>query len=190
MDSRWLLLDARPNKDSRGIKNLGNCCFQLSVFQALLHQPSFLHWILTHNTAENACPEKHCVACFMQQLVEEYWGECPPENPIEAARNDAGSIAWHAFQSGMFQRGAQEDARLFYTWLLDQFFEDVQEPRAKSWQDQHKSHFQIELQPTDTCTTCNHPTNRALQTENILNLGILNSHKNIYDAVMDHGSIR
>ncbi|KAH7089900.1 hypothetical protein FB567DRAFT_619240 [Paraphoma chrysanthemicola] len=118
-------------------------------------------------------------------MVEEYWDECPTETPIEAAHNDAGSIAWQAFESGMFQPLAQEDARLFYTWILDQFFENAQEPRANSWQAEHKSLFQIDLQATDTCTTCNHPTNRAIQHENILNLGMLDSHKNIYDAVMD-----
>jgi len=75
---------------------------------------------MTHHTEGDECLEEDCVKCFMKQLAMEYWGEDDPTDHPIAASNDPGSIATASFTSGRFNYGAQEDAVLFYNWLLDQ----------------------------------------------------------------------
>lgn len=121
MDFTWPGIGTRPNQDSRGIENGGGfLCYQSSVLQTFMHQPPFLRWIMTHDTKDTICEDTDCVKCYMKQLAEEYWGpQDPTDNPVRS-KDDPASIANVSFNSGLFMDGGQEDAVLFYSWLLDQ----------------------------------------------------------------------
>jgi uncharacterized UBP type Zn finger protein len=124
MDFSWPPVRAgRSNEESRGIENVGNICYQNSVMQTLLHQPPFLRWISTHNTTAFLCPIVDCVKCYVRQLVAEYWDAEDPMYAVTYHRNDTRDINIETCNSGFFTKGAQEDAFLFYTWLLDTLFE-------------------------------------------------------------------
>jgi uncharacterized UBP type Zn finger protein len=121
MDFTWPPLDSeRPNDDSRGIENYtGVTCYQNSVMQTLLHLPPFLRWISTHYAHPNLCPADDCIKCYVKQLAEEYWDDADPDIAVTYPSNDPEDINIEACDSGLFERGQQEDAFQFYTWLLD-----------------------------------------------------------------------
>jgi hypothetical protein len=122
----------------------------------------------------------------MQQLAEEYWGKVDPtDNPILSAENGPSWIAQASYHSGMFERGEQEDARLFLSWIIDQFSQNVPATRTKAWQAQHQTLFQVALQPFDKCTVCGHVENRPKEVESMLNVGVFDTHKSIYEALQD-----
>jgi len=113
----------RPNEDSRGMENGGELCYQSSVLQTFMHAPPFLRWIGTHHTVANPCEVEDCLKCYIKQLADDYWGETDPtDNPV-SSEDDPGSIANMSVSHGFFESGEQDDAVLFYTWLLDQLYE-------------------------------------------------------------------
>tara|TARA_R110002003_G_scaffold1048_4_gene22185 strand:- start:322 stop:1029 length:708 start_codon:yes stop_codon:yes gene_type:complete len=122
----------------------------------------------------------------MQQLAEEYWGKVDPtDNPILSAENSPSWLAQASYHSGMFERGEQEDARLFLSWIIDQFSQNVPATRTNAWQAQHQALFQVVLQPFDKCTICGHVKHRPKEVETMLNVGVFDTHKTIYEALQD-----
>ncbi|KAF2033473.1 cysteine proteinase [Setomelanomma holmii] len=196
MDFNWPDRGDRVNEDSRGIENRLQTCYQISVHQALLHQPPLLRWLMSHYTDDHQCPAAHCVTCYMQFLVEEYWGDDNPADTVIARNNDVGSISQMSYNSGIFARGAQDDARLFYTWLADHFYEDVRGTPRNIMKGNNvlavlkhgKLNTELSSRRTfylDTCTACHHINKRATQNEAMINLGVLTTQATLNDALRD-----
>jgi ribosomal protein S27E len=85
----------------------------------------------------------------------------------------------------MFERGEQEDARLFLSWIIDQFSQNVPATSTKAWQAQHQAFFQVVFQPFDNCTVCGHVKHQPREVQTMLNLGVFDTHESIYEALQD-----
>ena len=92
----------RPDEESRGIENGGVLCYQSLVLQTLMHAPPFLHWMQTHNTAGDPCPEPDCLTCYVKQMADDYRGEDDPTNNPVSAGDDPASIANRSISHGPF----------------------------------------------------------------------------------------
>lgn len=136
MDFTWPPIDPdRPNQDSRGIETNGSTCYQVSVLQTVLHQPPFLRWILNHHTDEAPCAFAKCISCDVKQLVEGYWDDEDPNTAVEFEDHAPQTINNAACRSVLFAQGEQEDAALFYNWLIGAIYEcsarDVANPAER-----------------------------------------------------------
>lgn len=67
----------------RGMPNPGPLCYQISLLQALFHQPKLVNFLTEFHTAENCVcdPEKTCVACALRIMAKGYW-ETPLSSPM------------------------------------------------------------------------------------------------------------
>ncbi|KAH7411644.1 hypothetical protein DE146DRAFT_245373 [Phaeosphaeria sp. MPI-PUGE-AT-0046c] len=190
MDFSWQPLGAgRPSDAARGIMTNGVTCYQVSVLQTLLHQPPFMRWILMHNSTNLPCKINPCIACYLKQLVAQYWDGSNPANPVDYNHNDPQSIDNTACNSGLFGNGEQEDAGLFYMWLLDELYhigDNV--PKAGSpygirWKPQLDALYRLTIQRLDTCIPCGYETPGPLQHDWSVDLGVLATHTDIQQAI-------
>jgi ubiquitin C-terminal hydrolase len=67
----------------RGMRNPGTLCYQISLLQALFHQPKLVNFLAESHTAEDCVcdPEKSCLACALRIMSRGYW-ETPIDNPF------------------------------------------------------------------------------------------------------------
>ncbi|KAF1844713.1 cysteine proteinase [Cucurbitaria berberidis CBS 394.84] len=181
MNMDWLPQGTRPNLNSRGIVNGGNLCYQSAPLQALLHQPPFLQFISQHDPA--VCPVDNCLKCFLQQLVEEYWGPTFTYRAIRAA-DDPHDIAVmsHEEPGNRFTPNEQEDAHDFYTWVLDALSRDAPN---RDWLPRLHTLYRINIQASDTCRTCGYVTNPPMDTPTTLDVGVLPKYTDIHQAITD-----
>jgi uncharacterized UBP type Zn finger protein len=119
MNMTWLMSRNRPNFRSRGINNGPNLCYQNAVLQALMHQPPFMNWIYQHNMNVAPCNATSCLKCHLKRLALMYWGSTNPTNNPITQQGSVQGIADLSFGSLQFDYGSQDDAYLFYNWIID-----------------------------------------------------------------------
>ena len=59
----------------KGMANLtGSLCYRHSLFQALMHMPKFVNWLLLNHDTEKCLSEdsKYCVACNLRDIAIAY----------------------------------------------------------------------------------------------------------------------
>ncbi len=67
---------AKDIKDKRpGFRNPDVLCYRHSLFQALMHIPKFINWLVEFHKVEDCCSENAatCVACALRDLASLYW---------------------------------------------------------------------------------------------------------------------
>lgn len=58
----------------KGLPNLtGALCYRISLFQALLHQPMFVNWLLDSHQPQDCVTDEECLPCALRLLVLGYW---------------------------------------------------------------------------------------------------------------------
>lgn len=115
---------AESNLDPRGIENPNNHCYWNAMLQNLMHVPIFLHWIRTHNQADDclviqgkrgrgtrAGGTRYCTRCEVKRLVEEYWGPTLPSNPIPRKSRALCRLKSNAWNLTSLVEDHQEDAQ-------------------------------------------------------------------------------
>ena len=117
MDMNWLPQNGRPHLRSRGVVNGLNLCYQSPILQAFMHQAPFLSWIRQHNLTAAACVATPCLQCYLKQLAQDYWSS-NGNTPVQQDPNVRG-IAQSSYLSWIFQQNQQDDANLFYNWVVD-----------------------------------------------------------------------
>jgi ubiquitin C-terminal hydrolase len=138
ISDKWPIPKNRRNKASRGLRNIGNSCFQISALQSLYHLRKFMNWILTHNVTkrggvvENPCDltqtvAGQCVACLMKRLIKKYWGNNNLTSGVPNAlpTTDVDMIAMQSVVDSWFPRIADRHTGLF-TYRPQQDAEDFQ----------------------------------------------------------------
>lgn len=128
----------RPNRPSQGLSNPGNLCYRRSVLQALLHLPTFVHWIggnhvhVKLSEPQRSGGKKHslqiksstsaCLACALRSLSYEYWHNNSKGTLRQALRDFDRAVSaigpnstprWSATGSL-----TQADAHEFLYWML------------------------------------------------------------------------
>lgn len=66
-----------PASAQKGMLNLtGAICYRLSLLQAFLHQPEFVHFVQDSHAPEKCVSDsrEHCATCVLRLLTLEYWG--------------------------------------------------------------------------------------------------------------------
>lgn len=116
---RFMLDRNRPSGRSRGINNGLNLCYQNAGLQALMHQPPFMNWVMHHNPTVAPCNADRYLKCHLRALTRMYWGSGNPTNTPIAQQGCVQDIADLSYNSMQFVQGEQEDANIFFNWVID-----------------------------------------------------------------------
>jgi hypothetical protein len=109
-----------------------------------------------------------------QGLATQYWGTANPANAITFIDNWPQDIA--LFASGEYTLGDQDDSFLFYEWMLRNLHgcaRGTMTPTLRrEWQEQFDTLFNIDIELTDTCTSCGHQNQPPRDSTRSLQLGL------------------
>ncbi|KAJ5779765.1 Peptidase C19 ubiquitin carboxyl-terminal hydrolase 2 [Penicillium paradoxum] len=102
------------NRGARGVWNMGQTCYQASILQAFLHDPTLNAYFLGGGHDVHTCQIKDCLACATAEVFMEF---------NSAERNDAVSAATllhHGWQKSKDMAGyRQQDAHEYFQFLVN-----------------------------------------------------------------------
>ncbi|EFR03361.1 ubiquitin carboxyl-terminal hydrolase DUB-1 [Nannizzia gypsea CBS 118893] len=133
---------------SRGLSNeTGVLCYRNCILTTLLHQPLFVNWLMLHVRQKGPWhpPRGGCFACFLAQLVDEYWS---------SIASDSLDLFLPHFWAGCSQfwdtnSTDQQDCIEFLTSFISKI-----DSSAHTGDIQHI--FQTIFRYRSTCQTCQH----------------------------------
>ncbi|KAJ5476759.1 Peptidase C19ubiquitin carboxyl-terminal hydrolase 2 [Penicillium sp. IBT 31633x] len=145
------------NRGARGVWNMGQTCYQASILQALLHDPSLTAYFLGGGHDVHTCRIKDCLACATAEVFMEF---------NSAERNDAVSAATllhHGWQKSKDMAGyRQQDAHEYFQFLVNELHSSTPghvESYDKPCECFFHQMFYGELRSSVMCHKCGQTTN-------------------------------
>ncbi|KAF2855033.1 cysteine proteinase [Plenodomus tracheiphilus IPT5] len=182
-----------PVRRSRGINNPNNYCYMNSTLQALMHQPSFLNWILTHrsarssraNVVRNDCKNPvDCAGCALKGLVQRYSAGHFLPNVVPGAIAFPRDIERIAINRGMYLANTQDDSAELYQFLLREVKKATDKRVFPMWRREFHALFSLDTTVNVTCNACNQERFSSTRREQGMVLSVSN-HNSTWNNVLD-----
>ncbi|KAI8943527.1 hypothetical protein NX059_001523 [Plenodomus lindquistii] len=192
ISKNWIKHKPAGQVHAKGIHNPNAQCYMNAALQAMMHQPSLLNWIRSHNVRNgkdangnnlfiNPCNPnptpyarsgrvpRNCMACEMKNLIAAYWTQTARTTAIPSATGPMRLIARMAFDSGIFQQHVQDDSDSFYTFVMDQLSKST---ALQSWTDEYEALIQTLGHYKLTCSSCatTHTRGNTAETQIVIRL--------------------
>ncbi|KUM65309.1 hypothetical protein ACN42_g1750 [Penicillium freii] len=102
-------------RGARGVWNMGQTCYQASILQAMLHDPSLTAYFLGGGHDVHTCMIKDCLACATAEVFMEF-NSADKTEAVSAA-----VLLHHGWQKSKEMRGyRQQDAHEYFQFLVNE----------------------------------------------------------------------